>query len=194
MPARRPAADRRRRARRRRLQARRQAEPRRATPAPRAPRSSAAVAAMFACAQSAAATLTVRQRCAPARRCAGSIMWCIVWPRVAPAAHGRARRREPSRARSRSSAPGRVGSLRWSSVTLIAQPPGGAGPAVAMSPPRLTSTPQPLAGERGARAARSAAHALAVAPRSRRTPRGTRTVERARVELDASASRCARAR
>ena len=44
-----------------------------------------------------------------------------------------------------------------------------------MSPPRLTSTPQPAAAAAAA-AARSAAHAFAVAPRSSRAPAGTRTV------------------
>ena len=55
------------------------------------------------------------------------------------------------------------------SWTSTCQPPSGAGPAVAMSPPRLTSTPQPVTW--WARAAqRSAATALAVAPRSSTTP------------------------
>ena len=48
-----------------------------------------------------------------------------------------------------------------------------------MSPPRLTSTPQPQA-RRAAAAARSAAHALALAPRSSLTPAGIRSERHAR--------------
>ena len=59
-----------------------------------------------------------------------------------------------------------------------AQPPAGGGPATATSPPRLTSAPLPIGSAMRA-AARSAASALAVEPRSRRTPRGMRTVRSA---------------
>ena len=51
-----------------------------------------------------------------------------------------------------------------------------------MSPPRLTSTPQPLAAAAAA-AARSAAQALAVAPRSSRTPAGMRIERALAIEL-----------
>ncbi len=56
-----------------------------------------------------------------------------------------------------------------------AQPPAGGGPATATSPPRLTSAPPPISSAMRA-AARSAANAFAVEPRSSRTPRGIRTV------------------
>src|SRR5436190_2026243 len=49
------------------------------------------------------------------------------------------------------------------------QPPSGAGPATRMSPPRLIRTPPPVVAH-AAVAARSAASALAVAPRSTRAP------------------------
>ena len=91
-------------------------------------------------------------------------------PAVAPAPHGRAGGRKASGADG-DVCPGAEGSLRWSSVTRTRQPPAGAGPDVAMSPPRLTSTPPPLIAAPAA-AARSAAQALAVAPRSSRTPSG----------------------
>src|SRR5436853_49098 len=57
------------------------------------------------------------------------------------------------------------------------QPSSGAGPAIAMSPPRFTSTPRSGAGAAARAAHRSAAHALAVAPRSSRTPGGSCTGE-----------------
>ena len=53
-----------------------------------------------------------------------------------------------------------------------------------MSPPTLTSTPQPLAAAAAA-AARSAAHALAVAPRSSLIPAGTRIAKRSRSRVTA---------
>ena len=68
---------------------------------------------------------------------------------------------------------------RWSSVTRTGQPPAGGAPATAMSPPRLTSTPPPISSAMR-RAARSAANALPVAPRSSSTPFGMRIVRRSR--------------
>ncbi len=59
--------------------------------------------------------------------------------------------------------------MSWTRTRQL--PPGGSPPK-AMSPPRPTSTPQPRCSASRA-AARSAARALAVAPRSRRTPGGT---------------------
>ena len=68
--------------------------------------------------------------------------------------------------------------------TPTCQPPGRR-PALATSPPRLTSTPQPA--RSAARAAmRSAASALAVAPRSSQTPRGARNVRSLGVPLQPS--------
>ena len=66
---------------------------------------------------------------------------------------------------------------RWSSAMPIAQPPSGARPATAMSPPRETSTPQPAAAAALA-AARSAASAFPVAPRSSCVPGATQAVRR----------------
>ena len=54
------------------------------------------------------------------------------------------------------------------------QPPSGAGPATAMSPPRETRQPLPVRRVIAA-AARSAVRAFAVAPRSTRTPGAIRT-------------------
>ena len=62
---------------------------------------------------------------------------------LAPAPHGHARRRDARRTRSTIVWPGASSPAVWSSVTRTGQPPAGAGPAIAMSPPRLTSTPQP---------------------------------------------------
>ena len=56
------------------------------------------------------------------------------------------------------------------------KPPAGAGPATAMSPPNETSTPQP-SWTAISRAARSAAQALAVAPRSSNVPGAMVSVE-----------------
>jgi hypothetical protein len=70
------------------------------------------------------------------------------------------------------------GGVVLSCVTRIAQPPGGTAPAIAMSPPRLTSTPAsaPPMASSAAAAARSAASALPVEPRSISTPCGARIV------------------
>ena len=68
------------------------------------------------------------------------------------------------------------------SWTRMRHPPSGGRPATAMSPPRLTSTPQPRASASLA-AERSAAHAFAVAPRSRRTPAGRDTSRAASSNL-----------
>ena len=73
--------------------------------------------------------------------------------------------------------PGSSSSAAWSSAIRTGQPPSGAGPATATSPPRLTSTP--VAEACAAHCAlRSAASAFAVAPRSSSTSRSTRTVRR----------------
>ena len=89
--------------------------------------------------RSPAATLTVRQTSRAGRAAA----------RIDDVVHARRRRRASGarscstwrgrRRRARSSGPRPWRALRWSSVTRIGQPPPGAGPASAMSPPRLTS-------------------------------------------------------
>jgi hypothetical protein len=66
---------------------------------------------------------------------------------------------------------GATGSSCWSR-TSTPQPPAGAGPAVATSPPSATSTPVPQARATSA-ALQSAAQALAVAPKSSLVPAGT---------------------
>ena len=133
-----------------------------------APRTIAAVLAVFASVQVPAATLTVRQHERAGWPVAGSTMWCI---------------RRPSRDQVRTVVlevarppemiatvwPGASGPAAWSSVTRTRQPPAGAGPATAMSPPRLTRTPQPSCRAISS-AQRSAARALAVAPRSSCAP------------------------
>jgi hypothetical protein len=130
---------------------------------------------MLASTQFEAATDTVRQCSAAGAPVRGSTMWCAAPPR-------RRQRRtvvldvdKPPEA-IRSSCPGASGPARWLSATRTAHPPGGAAPAVAMSPPRLTRTPSASLAASARRAARSAARAFAVAPRSSRTPAGTRTV------------------
>src|SRR6266487_3922610 len=138
----------------------------------------AAVAAVLASTQVAAATLTVRQTTGAGRPVAGSTRW---WSCSSPRLQRRAVVLEaastPSWTRTVSLWASGPASCR--SATRTAQPPAGGFPAVARSPPRLTSTPQPAA--RCARtAARSAQSALAVAPRSSRTPLGTRTRPRRR--------------
>ena len=70
------------------------------------------------------------------------------------------------------------------SATPITNPPAGCG-RTATSPPRETSVPQPRRSEMVA-AARSAAHALAVAPRSRTVPGGTVRITEVGVEDDRS--------
>ena len=80
------------------------------------------------------------------------------------------------------SAPGAARRLRGSallagscsSATSTGQPPVGASPATAMSPPRLTSTPPPVMAAAAALAARSEPRPFAVAPRSSRDPAARR--------------------
>ncbi len=138
------------------------------------PATISAVAATFASRQLAACTDTVRQGPAAGRPVAGSIRW---WRSVPSAAlQRRTVRLEVASPPSRSTivCPGAPPVLRWSSVTRTVQPAGGGSPAIARSPSSETSTPQ-LAARAAAWAARSAASALAVAPRSSRAPAGMRT-------------------
>ena len=60
------------------------------------PRTIAAVEAVFASTHVAAATLTVRHTSAAGRPVRGSTTWCAIPLARAPAAHGRARGREPA--------------------------------------------------------------------------------------------------
>ena len=91
-----------------------------------------------------------------------------------PAAHRRARGREPAARRARRPAPAGRAVRRGRRRSGSASRPGGL-PATATSPPSDTSTPD--AGDRSAAAAamRSAATAFAVAPRSSSTPAGRQT-------------------
>ena len=145
------------------------------------PRTIVAVAAICASRQDAAATETVRQGVSAGSPVTGSTMWC------SPTPPRRQRRTEVEDVASppvRIRTAGRSGSAAAaSSASRTVQPPGGPPPATATSPPSETSTPQPAAAA-ASRAARSAAYALAVAPRSSTTPAGTRTVPACRVDLD----------
>ena len=114
-------------------------------------------------------------------------MWCIVWPRMAPAPHRRARRRQAAGA-DRDRLPRRaavaavvVGHADHASRRR-ARPRGG--DVAAEADERAAA-----ARRAAAAAARSAAQALAVAPRSSRTPAGTRTDAARRGRARPSASR-----
>ena len=96
----------------------------------------------------------------------------------APAAHASCSRSRARRCAARSSGPRRRGRGGRRSRARAIRRAGGV-PATAMSPPRLTSTPLPSSSAMR-RAARSAANALPVAPRSSSTPRGMRIVRRSR--------------
>ena len=143
-------------------------------PGAASPRMMAAVLAMFACSAVSAATDTVRQTGVTGSPLRGSRMWCSVTP---PRRQRRAAVPEVARPPALMAiiadwpAGGSSGCpvMSW---TRTRQPPSGACPATEMSPPRLTSTPQPSRSASRA-AARSAARAFAVAPRSSRTPAGT---------------------
>ena len=113
------------------------------------PRMIAVVLAMLASTQDAAATLTVRQRStagAPGRGVEDVVDLGLAAP---PAAHASCSRSRGRRSAARSSGPAPWPAAAWSSVTCTAQPPAGAVPAVAMSPPMLTSTPPAIALRRG---------------------------------------------
>ena len=139
----------------------------------------AAVLTVLAARQVCAATLTVRHTGSADHPVRGSRMW---WTRSAPRRHRRRIVLDVASAAPDGSATEPAGSSA-SSWTSTCQPPSGAGPAVAMSPPRLMSTPLPVA--RWTRSAqRSAAIALAVAPRSSTTPGGTVTTRSSRVTID----------
>ena len=143
-------------------------------PVPARPRMIAVVLATFAASAVGAATDTVRHTGGAGRPLRGSRMWCSCRP---PRCHRRAIvvdvARPPYDSVTSADGPG-GGSAGCpvTSCTRTRQPPPGGSPATAMSPPRLTSTPQPSRSASSV-AARSAAHALAVAPRSSRTPGGT---------------------
>ena len=100
------------------------------------PRTIAAVVAMLA------STHVRRRRRSPSassrRRCARRRVDDVMqlFRAAAPAAHGRARRRQATDSIATVS-PGSSGPAAWSSVTRTAHPPSGASPATAMSPPRL---------------------------------------------------------
>src|SRR5450631_2267688 len=143
-------------------------------PAALLPRMIEAVLAMLASRAEPAAIETVRKSLSAGRPVRGSRMWCIRSP---PRCHLRALvldvARPPSRMAMTTAGPrAGVNGSPVTSWTRIDQPPGGTSPATAMSPPRLTRAPQPSTRAIPS-ADRSAAQALAVAPRSTRTPAGT---------------------
>jgi hypothetical protein len=133
-----------------------------------APRTMQAVLTMLASRARPAATLTVRQMDLAGFPVAGSMMWCSFRPWLSQARTVVLDVASPP-ALMATVWPGASGPAAWSSVTRTRQPPAGASPATAMSPPRLTSTAQ---SSRSAitSAQRSAAQALAVAPRSSWAP------------------------
>lgn len=138
------------------------------------PRTIAAVDAGFASTHDVAATVTVRHTSRAGRPVLASTTWWTVSP---PRDHRRtvvldvASPPTPIRTLCLGS-----GSSRCESARPMLQPFIGASPATAMSPPRLTSTPHRVISV-AATAARSAASAFAVAPRSSRRPIGTRMRE-----------------
>src|SRR3954470_2377135 len=135
------------------------------------PRMIAAVLTVLAAKQVCAAALTVRHTGSADHPVRGSRMW---WTTSLSHRQRRWIVLDVASAAPDGSATEPAGSSA-SSWTKTCQPPSGAGPAVAMSPPRLMSTPLPVAW--CARwAQRSAAMALAVAPTSSRIPGGTVTM------------------
>ena len=138
-----------------------------------------AVVATLAWTHDAAATVTVRQRPrgrTPARRIDQVVH---IVGTASPVPHrGRGGRQTP--AVEQDGLPVALDRVCMPLGDADDQPSCGGSPAQAMSPPSETSTPHPAAAAL-ASAARSAASAFAVAPRSRRTPAGTRTVPRRRL-------------
>ena len=134
-------------------------------------------AGAFASTQVAAATLAARQQDSTGSPVRGAMMWCSLIP---PRCQDRTPVLEVASPLSEitiawlGSPPLSSGVNSTLSRMPTRQPPGGGWPATLMSPPRLTSTPQPVMAAI-ATAARSAASALAVAPRSSITPAGTLT-------------------
>ena len=135
----------------------------------------AAVAAVFASAQVAAATETVRHTGA-AGQAGARVEDVVQHVAAAPPAAGRRRGRGEAAVADRhhlARAVRRlVGQRRSCPAPGSASRPRAARPATAVSPPRLTSTPQPSSPAIRA-ADRSAAHPFTVAPRSSWTPAGT---------------------
>ena len=121
-----------------------QAPARRASAGAASPSTTAAVAAMLASAQDAAATLTWRHGVSAGRPERGSRMWWaspLVGP---PAADGRARRGEAAaRDRDHGARAGERGGVIVGDAHRPAA--GGGGPATATSPPRQTRAPEPVA-------------------------------------------------
>ena len=137
---------------------------------PSSPSTIAAVAAVFASTHVAATTVAVRQRDATGPPVRGSIRW---WMVVSPRCQRRTVVLDVAIAPSWIAivSPSASVGVSLSSATRIRQPPSGATPAVAMSPPNETRTPpaRPAAAW-AAEAPRSAARALPVDPRSSSTP------------------------
>ena len=149
----------------------------------RAARTSAAVVAMLASAQLPAATLTVRHVSARGRAGGGVDDVVHHLAVVAPAAHGGARGREAARADRDRLAGSAERSLRWSSVTRICHPPGGAAPAGGDVPADAHEHPAAALPSRRPRR-RGRRPTLWRSRRGRAlTPAGTRTVPLAGEEL-----------
>ena len=155
---------------------------------PRSPRMIEAVLAMFASRHEPAATLTVRQSRRRADPVAGSTRWCATPSLGRASAHGRAR---GGQAAGSKRDPLPRGIDAGAMVVGDAHAPAagrGAGPATAMSPPK-DDEHAAARGRRPRSAARSAASALAAAPRSSATPRAHADRAGVGVELAPSASR-----
>ena len=136
-----------------------------------APSTRDAVEAVLASTHDAPATVTVRQHGVTGRPVVGSTTWCTG---ASPRSQWRLAIPElASPPETIETAAGASGSPQMS-ATPTTNPPSGAD-RTARSPPKETSTPQPSRLEM-ASADRSAAHALAVAPRSRMVPAGMATV------------------
>ncbi len=102
-------------------------------------------------------------------------MWCAVCTVVPPAAHGDAGGREAAGG-DRDRLPGREGPGAVVVGDVDAPAAGGGGAGGGDVAAEADEHPAATRGAATARAARSAAHALAVAPRSSTTPLGMRTV------------------
>src|SRR6202795_3834016 len=104
----------------------------------------AAVEAAFAAAHDGAATVAVRHTGRAGAPVAGSTTW---WRVSAPRVHRRTVVLDVARPPDRmaTTGPGPSSGCRWWSPMVTGHPSSGGGPATAMSPPRLTSTPQPAA-------------------------------------------------
>ena len=143
------------------------------------PRTIAAVAAVLASTHDPATTVAVRHGPRAGSPVVGSMMWCSsMLPRV----QRRTVVLEVATAPPRSAitSPSVSAAIALSSATRTGHPSGGTSPAVAMSPPSDTRTAPPRIARCALAAARSAAKALPVDPRSSSTPGGRAMVRLSR--------------